>query len=82
MLALYTGSAEAGDVSARPEIGASTQAWFAMQAAGRAAAAAAPMPGAQASAAYARYLKSFDAPIPDRFGSSIKDGVTKDGSGG
>jgi hypothetical protein len=40
------------------------------------------MPGVQASAACTRYVKSFDPPIPERFGSSIKDGVTKDGAGG
>ncbi len=40
------------------------------------------MPGAQASAAYARYLKLFDKPIPDHFDSSVKSGIGSGSSGG
>jgi hypothetical protein len=55
------------------EIGHATQAWLTLQASNAAAAPAQPMPGAQASAAYARYLKSFDAPIPAHYGSTFED---------
>jgi hypothetical protein len=55
------------------EIGHATQAWLTLQASNAAAAPAQPMPGAQAGAAYERYLKSFDTPIPARYGSSFED---------
>ncbi|BBQ00010.1 hypothetical protein BSFA1_51380 [Burkholderia sp. SFA1] len=55
------------------EIGRATETWLTLQASNAAAAPAQPMLGAQASAAYARYLKSFDTPIPARYGSSFED---------
>ncbi|WP_245932921.1 DUF3613 domain-containing protein [Caballeronia novacaledonica] len=56
------------------EIGHATQAWLTLQAGNAAAAPAQPMPGAQAGAAYERYLRSFETPIPARYGSSFEDG--------
>ncbi|WP_061173212.1 DUF3613 domain-containing protein [Caballeronia pedi] len=55
------------------QIGDATQAWLTLQASNAAAAPAQPMPGAQAGAAYARYLKSFETPIPAHYGSSFED---------
>nr|WP_244173281.1 DUF3613 domain-containing protein [Caballeronia temeraria] len=55
------------------DVGHATESWLALQASNSAAAPAQPMPGAQAGAAYARYLKSFETPIPARFGSSFED---------
>jgi hypothetical protein len=72
----YAGHARA-ESGAQKEIGASTDSWFALQASGAAAAPTGPMPGEQASAAYARYLKSFDKPIPDTFGSTLTDGIAR-----
>ncbi|SAL79076.1 lipoprotein [Caballeronia peredens] len=65
---------------AETKIGDSAQSWFALQASGHSAAVTEPMSGVQASAAYARYLKSFDIVIPERFGSSIKEGISRDSS--
>jgi hypothetical protein len=56
-----------------PQIGDSTQAWLAMQASNAAAAPAQATPGAQASAAYERYMKSFETAIPEHFTSSVED---------
>jgi hypothetical protein len=67
---------------AQQKIGDSTLAWFAIQADGSAAGNAAPMSGVEASAAYARYLKSFENPIPDHFGSTVKDSSAGTSSGG
>jgi hypothetical protein len=64
---------------AQTQIGDAANAWLAMQSANTAAAPAQPMPGAQAGAAYARYMKSFDSAIPEHFGSSI-DGAAKSSS--
>jgi hypothetical protein len=69
-----TNAAESFTPENGANIGNATQSWLAMQADGSAAAPSAPMPGVQASAAYTRYLKSFDKPIPDHFGSTVKDG--------
>jgi hypothetical protein len=55
------------------QIGDAANAWLAMQSGNTAAAPAQPMPGAQAGAAYERYMKSFDTPIPARYGSSFED---------
>ncbi|SAL43396.1 lipoprotein [Caballeronia peredens] len=55
------------------EIGQATQAWLTLQSSNAAAAPAQPMPGAQAGAAYERYLKSFETAIPAHFGSSFED---------
>jgi hypothetical protein len=60
--------------AASKNIGQSAHAWLALQAANSAAAPAQPMTGAQAGAAYTRYMKSFDTPIPDRYGSSFGSG--------
>jgi hypothetical protein len=76
--AVSAGAAETG----QREVGDATQAWFAMQAEGTQAGVAAPMSGVQASAAYTRYLKSFDKPIPERFGSSVKDSISGGGASG
>ncbi|WP_277185268.1 DUF3613 domain-containing protein [Caballeronia sp. BR00000012568055] len=55
-------------------IGESANAWIALQASNSAAAPVQPMLGAEAGAAYARYLKSFDTAIPDHYGSSFENG--------
>jgi hypothetical protein len=64
--------AQAADSS--KTIGQSAHAWLALQAGNSAAAPSQPMTGAQAGAAYTRYMKSFDTPIPDRYGSSFGSG--------
>jgi hypothetical protein len=60
-------------------IGDSTVAWLAIQRTGRLAAPAQPMLGVEADAAYRRYLKSFDHPIPAQLNSSV--GEVSGGSG-
>jgi hypothetical protein len=55
-------------------IGESANAWTTLQASNSAAAPAQPMLGAEAGAAYARYLKSFETSIPDHYGSSFENG--------
>jgi hypothetical protein len=52
-------------------IGDATLSILASQRSGQLAAPAQPMLGAEASAAYARYLKSFDHPIPEHLDSSV-----------
>jgi len=52
-------------------IGDATRSMLALQRSGQLAAPAQPMLGAEASAAYARYLKSFDHPIPEHLDSSV-----------
>jgi hypothetical protein len=80
---LLLGAAHAGATeNGQREVGDATQAWFAMQAEGSQAGVSAPMPGVQASAAYTRYLKSFDKPIPEHFGSSLKDSISGGGASG
>ncbi len=65
------------------EIGHSTREILALQVSGTAAAPTQPMLGAEAGAAYARYLKSFDAPIPEHYGSTVGDvGGTTSGTTG
>ncbi len=81
MFVFYSGHASAQSIETG-KIGYSTQAWLALQASGEAAAVSQPMPGAQASAAYTRYLKSFDKPIPDTFESSLKNAGSQDKAGG
>jgi hypothetical protein len=68
--------------TAATPIGSTAGSWFELQSSGKAAVEASPMAGNQASAAYARYLKSFDKEIPERFGSSIKDAVSTTGGNG
>jgi len=53
------------------QIGDAAHSMFALQRSGQLAAPALPMLGAEASAAYARYLKSFDHPIPEHLDSSV-----------
>jgi hypothetical protein len=65
------------------EIGHSTREILALQVSGEVAAPAQPTLGAEAGAAYARYLKSFDAPIPEHYGSTVGDvGSTQSGTSG
>jgi hypothetical protein len=52
-------------------IGDATLSILALQRSGQLAAPPQPMLGVQASAAYARYLKSFDHPIPEHLDSSV-----------
>jgi hypothetical protein len=52
-------------------IGDAAHSILALQRSGQAAAPAQPMLGPEASAAYARYLKSFDHPIPEHLDSSV-----------
>jgi len=52
-------------------IGDATLSILALQRSGQLAAPAQPMLGAEASAAYARYLKSFEHPIPEHLDSSV-----------
>ncbi|MDG2538445.1 DUF3613 domain-containing protein [Dyella jiangningensis] len=52
-------------------VGDITRRLLAMQAAGTQAGKALPIPGAEASASYARYLKSFEHPIPVFFESTV-----------
>ena len=65
-----------------PPIDSATSQAFEMQRSGEHAGQALTMTGDQASAAYARYLKSFEAPIPTFFGSSLKSDVGSSGSSG
>ncbi|WP_240324499.1 DUF3613 domain-containing protein [Trinickia diaoshuihuensis] len=53
------------------EIGRSTRAWLELQRTNAAAAPALPMPGAQATLAYERYMNSFRTRIPESFGSTL-----------
>ncbi|MGG1943911.1 DUF3613 domain-containing protein [Trinickia sp. NRRL B-1857] len=61
------------------EIGRSTEAWLALQRSNAAAAPALPMPGAQATLAYERYMNSFRTKIPESFGSTLsgESGTTR-----
>ncbi|MFK4440722.1 hypothetical protein ABH944_000890 [Caballeronia udeis] len=52
-------------------IGDAAHSILAIQRSGQAASPAQPMLGPEASAAYARYLKSFDHPIPEHLDSSV-----------
>jgi hypothetical protein len=61
-------------------IGDATLSLLALQRSGQMAAPAQPMLGAEASAAYARYLKSFNHPIPEHLDSSV--GTVGGGAGG
>ncbi len=72
---LNAGNSFAYEAGSEYVIGDSTTAWLNMQANGTQAAQAAPMTGAQASAAYTRYMKSFEREIPARFDSSVKEGA-------
>src|ERR1700712_3290913 len=79
--ALPTGTEQAAQ-PAKPSmtrIGDSTATLLAIQREGRLAAPAQPMLGVEADAAYRRYLKSFDHPIPAQLNSSV--GEVGGGSG-
>jgi hypothetical protein len=54
-------------------VGDATIAWLAIQREGRFAAPEQPMLGVEADAAYRRYLKSFDHPIPARLNSPVAE---------
>lgn len=69
-----SGAVYAQDAAPAPHayvIGDSANQWLALQVSGTAAAPARPMPGAEAGAAYDRYMKSFEAKIPASFGSTL-----------
>ena len=53
------------------QVGDATLSILALQRSGQLAAPPQPMLGVEASAAYARYLKSFDHPIPEHLDSSV-----------
>ncbi|HTH74567.1 MAG TPA: DUF3613 domain-containing protein [Trinickia sp.] len=85
MSALVRGEAQAGspdtDASSRASagvgsrhaalIGDATREWLDLQRTNAAAAPAMPMPGAQATLAYERYMNSFRTKIPASFGSAF-----------
>lgn len=64
-----------------PPVDTATANALEMQRSGTHAGPSLAMLGDQASAAYARYLKSFDSPIPVLFGSSLKSDVGSTGGG-
>jgi hypothetical protein len=66
--------AQANEPARASEIGTSTEAWLALQRGNAAAAPALPMPGAQATLAYERYMNSFRTKIPESFGSTLSGG--------
>lgn len=71
--------AVSGDATLSTPIDTATQSAFEMQRSGTNAGEPLAMSGDQASAAYARYLKSFDTAIPVFFGSSLKSDVSSAG---
>lgn len=55
------------------QVGSATQRLLALQASGQAASPTPrPIPGDVAGRSYDRYLKSFEFPIPERFGTTVK----------
>lgn len=61
--------AEAAPVAAAPAHGDESRAWLDLQAGGNAASPTpASLPGEVADRVYARYLKSFEYPIPEHLG--------------
>jgi len=64
-------NAQSSGQAGASEIGRSTAAWLALQRSNAAAAPALPMPGAQATLAYERYMNSFRTKIPESFGSTL-----------
>ncbi|ROR21444.1 uncharacterized protein DUF3613 [Comamonas sp. BIGb0124] len=78
-IAQPTSAAPVANPPRRPVIGAATANLLALQreSVGRAR----PVAGDQASLSYARYLKSFEFPIPEKYESNIKD-VKQSGGGG
>jgi len=84
---LQNASVDSSDVQARPsrnhssDIGDATNTWLNLQRSNTAAAPALPMPGAQATLAYERYMDSFRTRIPASFGSTLSGG-SNGGQGG
>jgi hypothetical protein len=70
--ASYGAFAMGNDAVLDPPLDSATSRAFAMQRNGDHAGAPVIMTGDLASAAYSRYLKSFNNPIPQFFGSSLK----------
>ncbi len=62
-----TGAAARIQKPSNTAIGTDTRSLLAIQREGSQAGAMLPMPGEQAALAHARYLKSFQHPIPERF---------------
>ncbi|MDR5827580.1 DUF3613 domain-containing protein [Caballeronia sp. LP006] len=71
-MALVSAARAEEGAPAASEVGHATEAWLTLQSSNAAAGPARPMPGAQASLAYARYMKSFETVIPERYGSSLE----------
>jgi hypothetical protein len=65
-------------VHARTRIGDSTRQWLQLQSSGTEGSEPLPMPGEEATAAYRRYLESFNSKIPPFFASSLQ---SQQGSG-
>ena len=63
-----------------PAIGDATRALVSLQASGQQAGPALPIPGDQAKRSYARYLQSFEHPIPEQFEARVSQDV-RSGSG-
>ncbi|HZZ10141.1 MAG TPA: DUF3613 domain-containing protein [Paraburkholderia sp.] len=74
--------AQAPDNPVNPRIGESTAAWVQLQASNTEAAAPQPMLGEEATAAYRRYLDSFNNKIPLFFQSSLQSQQGGGGQGG
>lgn len=64
-------ASSAGSRSSTGRIGEATGNWLDLQRTNAAAAPALPMPGAQATLAYERYMNSFRSKIPASFGSAL-----------
>lgn len=66
---------------ARSEVGDATRQLFRLQASGQQAGARLPILGDQATASYARYLKSFEHEIPDFFETGVgkSNGASRSG---
>lgn len=64
------------------KVGEATSGLFALQASGAAASRTArAVPGDVAGRSYQRYLKSFEYPIPEKFGATVKSSGTNSGGG-
>lgn len=77
----YAVFALGNDAVLDPPVDSATSQALAMQRNGDHAAPPVVMTGDLASAAYNRYMKSFDNPIPQFFGSSLKNGSSASNSG-
>lgn len=63
--------AQSGAKRGAADIGQSARSWLELQRTNASAAPALPMPGAQATLAYERYMDSFRTKIPESFGSTL-----------